>query len=181
MKKNKEIEVKFALKNALKIRKILKRNKAKFKGRAFERTVRFDSKDKKLEKSGKFLRIRTGFEKTITFKKKIENKNFKERIEIELEIDDEKKMAEILKNLGFNKILIMEKFREKWTLLDTEIVIDKLPMGLFIEIEGGEKAINKMIKLLELDSEKRILVTYWDIWKNFARKNKIKNQNIIFK
>ncbi len=180
MKKDKEIEVKFILKDASEIRKILKKNKAKFKGRAFERTVRLDSSDKKLERVGKFLRVRTGFKKTVTFKKRVKNKNFKERIEIELKIEDEKKMIVILKNLGFSKALIMEKYREKWNLLDTEIVIDKLPMGLFIEIEGEEKAINKMIKLLKLDSKKRILLTYWDIWKDFAKKNNIKDENITF-
>jgi adenylate cyclase class 2 len=106
----------------------------------------------------------------ITFKRKLKSKNFKEREEIELEISDPEKMEIILKNLGFTKVRIMEKYREKWKLKDTEIVIDKLPMGNFIEIEGKEKSIKKVVNLLGLDFKNRLVCTYWDLWKDFTKK-----------
>ncbi|MDD5606638.1 MAG: class IV adenylate cyclase [Candidatus Pacebacteria bacterium] len=180
-KNNHEIEIKFEVKNSDSIRKILSKYRAKFTGKAFERTVRFDTLDKGLEKNQKFLRVRTGFKNTITFKQKIENKRFRERKEIELEIKDPEKMIMILKSLGFTKILIMEKYREKWLFENTEIVIDKLPMGTFIEIEGSEKSIDKVVEILNLDSEERILGTYWDLWRDFTKKKKINQENIVFK
>ena len=175
-----EIEIKFKIDKPNFIRTILKNQKAQFIGRVFERTVRFDAPNRNLEKRGRFLRIRTGFKNIITFKRKIRNKKFKEREEIELEISNPEKMKVILENLGFTKILIMEKYREKWKLNNVEIVIDKLPMGTFIEIEGSKKLIKKIIKILGLNFKDRITETYWDLWKKFSKKQGIKNKNITF-
>jgi adenylate cyclase class 2 len=177
---NHEIEIKFEIKNPNLIRKALKNLKAKFFGKVFEKTIRFDTPNDDLAKIGKFLRIKTGFKNVITLKRKIESKKFKEREEIELEISDPEKMEIILKNLGFTKARIMEKYREKWKLNGTEIVIDKLPMGNFIEIEGREKSIKKVVNLLGLDFKNRLVCTYWDLWKDFTRKKGIKNENIVF-
>jgi adenylate cyclase class 2 len=175
-----EVEIKFKIDDPNLIRKILKREGMHFIGKAFEKTFRFDTADKNLEQRGQFLRVRTGFKNVITFKRKIKNEEFKEREEVELEISDAEKMKMILENLGFTKILIMEKYREKWRSDDIEIVIDRLPMGMFIEIEGEEKVIKEMVKTLGFDFKDRITGTYWDLWREFSKKENIKNENIIF-
>jgi predicted adenylyl cyclase CyaB len=184
IEKMKEVELKFKIENPGLIRKKLKEARAKFIGKAFERTIKFDTKNDDLEKQEKFLRVRTGFENVITFKKKINkvDKNFKEREEIELEISDPVKMEKILENLGFTKKWVMEKYREKWILGNAEVVIDKLPkMGNFIEIEGSKKAIQKTAKILGLDLKKGITRTYWGLWEDFRKRKGIKEENIIFK
>ncbi len=177
---NREIEIKFKIKTPNSIRRILKNQGAKFIGKAFEKTLRFDTPNDDLAKDKKFLRIKTGFKNVITFKKKIASKKFKEREEIEFEIADPKKMRFILENLGFTKVRIMEKFREKWHLNNAEVVIDKLPMGNFIEIEGEEKSIRKVVNILGLNFEDRITATYWDLWKEYTERKGIKNENITF-
>jgi len=188
----KEIEIKFKIAKPNLIRKILKKHKAKFIGRAFERTVKFDTKNNDLQRAGKFLRVRTGFKSVITFKRKIKSKprsreislrgkKFKEREEIELEISEPEKMKVILENLGFTKKWIMEKYREKWQWGSAEIVIDKLPFGNFIEIEGSKKTIQKVAKLLGLRLADGITATYWGLWKDYCRRKGIKEENIIFK
>jgi predicted adenylyl cyclase CyaB len=180
----KEIELKFKIENPDLIRKKLKEARAKFIGKAFERTIKFDTKNGDLEKQEKFLRVRTGFENVITFKKKINkfDKNFKEREEIEVEISNPEKMKKILENLGFTKKWVMEKYREKWILGNAEVVIDKLPkMGNFIEIEGSKKVIQKTAKILGLDLKKGITRTYWGLWEDFRKRKGIKEENIIFK
>lgn len=179
----KEIEIKFKIGNPARIRKELKKARANFIGKAFERTIRFDTKDKTLEKEGKFLRVRTGFKNVITFKRKIAKKSrgFKEREEIEFEISDPKEMENILGNLGFIRKLIMEKYREKWQWGSAEIVIDKLPFGNFIEIEGSKKSIQKTIKLLGLRLADGLTATYWGLWDDYRRKEGIKDENIVFK
>jgi adenylate cyclase class 2 len=178
----KEVELKFKIDKPDLIRKKLKIQKAKFVGKAFERTTKFDTKNNDLEKEGKFLRVRTGFENVITFKRKINKteKDFKEREEIELEISDPKEMEMILENLGFTKKWVMEKYREKWQWGSAEIVIDKLPFGNFIEIEGSKKAIQKTAKILGLDLKKGITTTYWGLWEDYRKKRGIKEENIIF-
>jgi hypothetical protein len=59
------------------IRRRLHDFKAKFVGRAFERTIRFDTENGNLKKQGKFLRIRTGFKNALTFKLKEIKRKFK--------------------------------------------------------------------------------------------------------
>ena len=179
----KEIELKFKVKEPDFIREKLKEVEAKFVGKAFEKTIKFDTKNDDLKKEGKFLRVRTGFKNVITFKRKIGtgDKKFKEREEIELEISDSKKMEEILKNLGFPKRWIMEKYREKWQWGSAEIVIDRLPFGNFLEIEGNKKVIEKTAKLLGLHLADGLTSTYWGLWEDYRKKHVIKNENIIFK
>lgn len=179
----KEIEVKFKIDKSGFVRKKLKEEGAKFLGRALERTIRFDTEKKKLERKGQFLRTRTGFKNVITFKRKIDRKDkkFKIREEIELEISEPKRMELILENLGFIKKQKMEKYREKWRLRDVEIMIDKLPMmGKFVEIEGDEKSIKNVAKILDLNFKERITDTYWGLWKKFTQKKGIKKEDIIF-
>lgn len=175
-----EIEIKFKITQVKNIRKKIKKEGGIFISKTFERTVRFDTPAKKLEKNGLFLRTRTGFKNVITLKQKVDNKKFREREEIEFEISEPEKMKTILEKLGFTKIKIMEKYREKWELKNTEIVIDNLPMGNFIEIEGEEKDIKKVVKILELDFKNGIISTYWDLWNEFCKKEGIKNKNIVF-
>ncbi len=177
---NREIEIKFAFKDPKNILNLLKKSGAKFKGKAFERTIRFDTPDGKLEKQGKFLRLRSGFKNVITFKSKIVNKQFKEREEIEFEVKDQEKMRQILERLGFTKIRIMEKYRQKWELDKTEIVIDKLPMGAFMEIEGGKDSIVKVCSKLNLALKDGITKTYWDLWEEYCGRKNIKERNIVF-
>lgn len=179
----KEIELKFKIESPLSVGEKLKKAKAKFLGKVFERTFRFDTKSNDLKKQGKFLRVKVGFKNTLTFKRKAKLKDlkFKEREEIELEISDPKKMEIILRNLGFTKMTIMEKYRQKWHLKNAEISIDRLPkMGNFVEIEGKKKAIRKVVKILGLNFKDGITATYWDLWEDYRKKKGIKNENIIF-
>lgn len=167
----KEIEIKFKIANPDSIRKKLKKAGAKFFGETFEKTIRFDTKNKQLEKHGKFLRVRSGFKNTITFKRKLSktDKKFKEREEIEFEISDPKGMEIILEKMGFSKKLIMEKYREKWQWGSAEVVIDKLPFGNFIEVEGSKKEIQKTIKALNLRFIDSLTATYWDLWEDYRK------------
>lgn len=179
----KEIEVKFKVSRPEIIRKALEKAKAKFLGRAFERTVKFDTPDDYLRRHNLWIRTRTGFKNVLTMKEKIgrDNKKFKQREETELEISDVQRMGWILKRLGFSKTLVMEKYREKWRLKNTEVVLDKLPFGNFIEIEGNRKSIEKTEKILGLKPQERIVLTYWHLWEEIRQRKGIKNKNIVFK
>ena len=179
----KEIEVKFKVVDFKPIRKALKKSGARFLGRAFEKTTKFDTPDGFLRRHNLWIRTRTGFKNVLTMKEKIgrDNKKFKQRKEIELEISDVQKMGWILKRLGFPKTLIMEKYREKWCLKKTEIVLDKLPFGNFIEIEGKPDSIEKTEKILKLMPKDRIITTYWHLWEEIRQRKGIKNKNIVFR
>lgn len=86
------------------------------------------------------LRLRiVGDSATLTYKQRLLGPSaIKHQREEETRVDDPRAMQAILKALGFTPALVYEKRRETWLLGQTEIVIDDLPFGLFMEIEGEE-------------------------------------------
>jgi adenylate cyclase class 2 len=75
----------------------------------------------------------------------------KRQREEETEVSDADALASILEALGYRPTLIYEKRRATWRLKETEVVIDELPFGLFLEIEGEESAILEAERLLNLE------------------------------
>ena len=69
-------------------------------------------------------------------------------------------MTQILQNLGLEPKLVYEKRRRKWKFRSAEVVIDLLPFGLFMEIEGSVTAIKEAEMLLEADLLEPVAETY---------------------
>ena len=96
-----------------------------------------------LKRGTSVLRLRrVGARALLTYKERVPNASaVKHQREEETAIDDPSAMAVILDALGFKPLLVYEKRRQTWSLGPTEVVIDELPFGLFMEIEGGEQDI----------------------------------------
>ena len=75
----------------------------------------------------------------------------KRQREEETEVSDADALASILEALGYSPALVYEKRRATWRLEDAEVVLDELPFGLFVEIEGEESSILAAEKLLNLE------------------------------
>jgi adenylate cyclase class 2 len=108
------------------------------------------------------LRLRKTEGKAIlTYKERLPSESaIKRQIEHETEISDPEVMREILENLGYKPALVYEKRRKTWRLLETEIVLDELPFGLFMEIEGAAEAIPVVEKMLEIEDLPAVMETY---------------------
>jgi adenylate cyclase class 2 len=108
------------------------------------------------------LRLRRIGERGIlTFKERLPSDSpIKHQLEDETSVGDPDAMDAILESLGFNPTLVYEKRREKWLLGDTEIVVDELPFGLFMEIEGEERAIKEIEAKLAIKRLKAETATY---------------------
>lgn len=108
------------------------------------------------------LRLRRiGSQAILTFKERLSGSSpIKHQLEDETTVDDPDAMDAILESLGFNPSLIYEKRREIWHLGETEIVLDELPFGLFMEIEGEENSINDIEKKLAIKRLKAEVDTY---------------------
>lgn len=98
------------------------------------------------------LRLRrVGQQAILTFKERLPGSSpVKHQLEDETTVGNADAMDAILESLGFNPTLIYEKRREIWKLEESEIVIDELPFGLFMEIEGDESSINDIEKKLAI-------------------------------
>jgi adenylate cyclase class 2 len=97
----------------------------------------------------------------LTYKERFPARSdIKQQREDETRVDDPDAMELILEALGFTPGLIYEKRRETWTLGKTEIVIDELPFGLFMEIEGAEQDIRDIESKLAVKRLKTEPATY---------------------
>lgn len=95
---------------------------------------------------------------TLTLKKNIKNKNLRENIELNTEVEDKGTMLEILKDLGFNKINIGHKERTSYILegarIDLDIWDKETYPNPYMEIEVEDEAtLNNVIDLLEISRE----------------------------
>lgn len=106
-----------------------------------------------LEDEKALLRIRKIADKTLlTYKRKIQNHfGVKQHTEFETEVSDSKAIENIIKALGFELGMIYEKRRQTWHLQNVEVVLDELPFGLFMEIEGKMSEIGLIEMMLELE------------------------------
>lgn len=123
-----------------------------------------------LTKEKAVLRLRKVDEKTVlTFKRRVENEAaVKKQIEHETEIADIEAMREIIESLGFRQVLIYEKRRRTWRIAQTEIVLDELPFGFFMEIEGAETEIGRIEKTLAAEDFSVEHRTYPELTKLFG-------------
>ena len=108
------------------------------------------------------LRLRrAGAQATLTYKERFPSiSGIKHQREEETRIEDADAMAAILCALDFKPALVYEKRRATWRTSDAEIVVDELPFGLFLEIEGEEQAIIETEKLLGLGDAVVEMETY---------------------
>jgi adenylate cyclase class 2 len=107
-----------------------------------------------LDGKSAFLRLRK-INKTavLTFKEQMpspKNSDIKKKIEFETNVTDAAEMEKILDALGCKLSLYYEKKRRTYRLPGVEVVIDELPFGMYMEIEGSERGIAKMEKALDI-------------------------------
>ncbi len=122
---------------------------AVFEGEDFEENTIYGGEP--LKNARGIVRIRKTRERSLlTFKRRIENQSdVKQQVEHETEISGA--VEQILTELGLSPTLVYEKKRRTWVLRDTEIVLDELPFGLFMEIEGPITSIKQVEMLLGIE------------------------------
>ena len=108
------------------------------------------------------LRLRrVGNRATLTFKKRFpSNSAIKRQLEEETEVSNADAVESILQALGYRVSLVYEKRRLTWNLDETEIVVDDLPFGLFMEIEGLEPDISNVESKLGAELLEAVEETY---------------------
>ncbi|MBC7899230.1 MAG: class IV adenylate cyclase [Saprospiraceae bacterium] len=105
-----------------------------------------------LDERGAVLRLRkVGDVTLLTYKERLRNdSDIKHRIEHETIVADVDAMECIIQCLGYKLSVIYEKHRKTWHFGDVEVVLDELPFGLYMEIEGTIDEITEAEKLLEI-------------------------------
>ena len=166
-----EIEKKFRLTKRQRdaVLKRLPEVGANLHGEEFEENTLYDGEALNINTC--VLRIRrVGRNATLTYKKRIPtSSSIKQRREEETSIADPEAMGAILEALGFTPSVVYEKRRQTWRLGNAEIVIDVLPFGLFMEIEGRVNDIKAVERKLGLKGLRVEPATYPQLAKKHGK------------
>ncbi len=106
-----------------------------------------------LDPRSRVLRLRrVGSRAVFTYKERGKTDSaIKRNREEETGVTDAGALAAILEALGYRPALVYEKRRSTWKVAGVEVVLDELPFGLFMEIEGEEDAIHEAERLLGVE------------------------------
>ena len=114
---------------------------------------------------------RVGDRSILAFKKRYTSTSaIKHQLEEETEVTDVEAMALILMHLGLSESLIYEKRRQTFHYAGTEIAIDELPFGFFMEIEGVEQDIEKAENELGIADLRAIEDTYPALTQKYGKR-----------
>jgi len=129
--------------------------------RVLERNLRYEDANNTLTPRGIVLRLRQDSRTRLTYKDGGSvHDGVLTRSELEVEVSDFHLMHLILERLGFHTALIYEKYRTTYEYYGAEIVVDELPFGNFVEIEGHPQTIESIIKTLGLSGARRVTASY---------------------
>ncbi len=169
---NMEIEVKLLVPALASVEEKLKTLGATLaKPRVFESNIRYDDQNGTLEATGTVLRLRRDADVRLTYKAPKDQTALQagvhKRFEAEISVSDHDTMDTILRQLGYVPSMIYEKYRTTYALDGAEIVLDEMPFGNFVEIEGADvQAVNDMVARLQLSDAPRMTASYATLFKH---------------
>jgi adenylate cyclase, class 2 len=181
--KSQETEVKFYVVHLDQVAVRLNELQARLvQARVLETNLRFDLPDGSLTSTGRVLRLRRDTQSRLTYKGAGQNKSgVLDRQEIEFVVEDGQKARQFLEALGYRKSMYYEKFRTTYELDETLIMLDEMPYGSFLEIEGETvERIQALSARLHLNWNAAIPSSYTALFDNLRNKMGLSFQDISF-
>jgi adenylate cyclase class 2 len=152
MTADQETEVKFLVSHPLDFpARVLAKGGRLSRPRRHEVNLRFDTAAGALQGSGRLLRLRQDEEAHLTYKDNthVEDGAVRRR-EIELAVDDFETARQLLRALDFQVVFTYEKYRTVYDHGVAEVMLDELPYGYFVEIEGDLNVLEPVADQLGL-------------------------------
>ncbi len=179
-----ETEVKFYVRDLKRIEmRLLELEAHLIQERIHEINYRFDDSNGGLRKTGKVLRLRKDAEAKLTFKGPgdVGAGGILSRTEIEFTVDSFDGAMKLVESLGFTPILFYEKFRATYELDGVHIMLDELPYGSFVEIEGEDiTALREIAGLLGLNWDAIVRAGYHALFERIAQEYELDPSQLSF-
>ena len=166
-----EIESKFYVNDLKRLEaRLLELGAALIQPRVHESNIRFDLPDESLRAESRVLRLRRADDVRLTYKGQGKSINgVLARDEIEFTVGDFETARQFLEALGYAQIAVYEKFRATYQLDETQVMLDELPFGDFVEIEGpGVDSIRLTATRLGLDFDAAVDAGYLTLHKRIS-------------
>ena len=151
--------------------------------RVFESNVIFDTPKLSLRKAGTLLRVRhAGSVSTITYKGRPVVARHKSREELELEIGDAATMGAVLDRLGLRPVFRYQKYRTEYRQSRGAgmAMLDETPVGVYLELEGSPRWIDRTARQLGFTGQDYILLSYARLYLDWCRKKRLKPGDMVF-
>ena len=172
---NKETEVKFYVRDIAVVKERLQFLGARLiQPRTLEVNLRFDTPTGDLSRKGRVLRLRQDEAIRLTYKDGTQLKDgVLNRREIEFSVSDFASAQLFMEALGYEVVFIYEKYRITYALpemtagtavLETHIMLDELPYGNFVEIEGDFNELKPLSQTLHFNWDAAIPASYHSLF-----------------
>jgi adenylate cyclase class 2 len=178
-----ETEVKFYVRQLKRIESRLQELGAySIQPRTHELNLRFDLPDNSLRQAGKVLRLRQDEHVRLTYKGPSQRSDgVLSRIELETALDDFETGLKILDALGYILVATYEKYRRTYEMGEFHIMLDELPYGDFVEIEGSDAtSLREASEKLELEFSAAIPASYLALFDSLAQRRGMDSSHLTF-
>jgi adenylate cyclase class 2 len=102
------------------------------------------------------------------------------RTEIECEVNDFVAAQRLLEALDYRLIFVYEKYRSTFQLGDAQVMLDELPFGDFVEIEGTLADLRPAAAQLGLDWAAAIPFSYHALFEGLRRSRSLQFRDLTF-
>jgi adenylate cyclase, class 2 len=172
-----EVEVKLPVESAAKARTLLRGVGCRvISPRIFERNLVLDDVRQSLRRRGLLLRVReAGKTVTCTFKGPGLRGVHKRRVENEFTVSSVDACLAVFAGLGYRERFRYEKYRTEFALDDSPGVamIDETPIGVYMELEGPARWIDRNAKALGYPRATYITASYAQLYIDWCKARKI--------
>ncbi len=168
-----EIEVKILEIDVKAVIRRLKRLGARKVSSGELRAAFFDFKDRRLQKTGRLLRLREGPSGTVlAFKSPVRRRTVKSMREYELDLRDSGNIRAILAGLGLRESDRARKHRTSFRLGRAHFEIDKYPgIPAYLEIEApSAREIRRLVGLLGMSMARAKPWTWRDVLAHYGKR-----------
>ncbi len=153
--------------------------------RTYEHNIRYDGPNGDFATRGIVLRLRRDQDIRLTYKAPALQhvQGMVTRLELETTIGDFETMDAILLHLGYRHNMVYEKYRTTYHLPDVpdvEMVMDEMPYGNFLEVEGTPEGIETALAKMNLADVTRIMLGYVDLFELLRRHHQFEFRDLTF-
>jgi len=181
---SREVEIKLAVPDAKSGRAILRRGGFRVsRPRVFEANTVFDTAALALRNTGRLLRLRqAGGDTILTYKGAALPGVHKSREEVETAISHPARMTAILNRLGFDPMFRYEKYRTEFREPRGGGVatLDETPIGVFLELEGPPRWIDRTARRLGFRTGDYITASYGRLYFEWCAQHGLPPDHMIF-
>jgi adenylate cyclase, class 2 len=179
----KELEVKYYVHDLAKIeRRLLALGALLTQPRTLEVNLRFDTAGNELANSLRVLRLRKDTASRLTYKGPAQSYGgARLRPEIEFVVSDFEAARAFLEALGYQVIVIYEKYRTMYELAGVHVTLDEMPYGHFVELEGQDPlSLQIANRKLRLNWQEQVLGSYTSLFEQLKAEQGYEFRDLTF-